>query len=410
MKKENKNIIKLMNNQLYLKEYLLNNAVIETTNNRGVLPTQSFEITSHDLNFKIVEYMTTAKLELCLSFFFEHLTASEISQIVSMFTFHYELFNETLPKNDVISIMSTDANITVSSKIIDIFITKGTINIQQESSFFKKNYSFKNKILNFSEFQKIMIKQIKVSVSKYFEKTIKNINVNTINNILIETIDDYNERLNQKHYFKNYIDYDFFVNIKNSNIPYKTIMVKDYVNQDIQPENELCDDYDLIILKHNPEKNNEKVLDRISVYDQITLYMNINNTKTLKILLTPIFQDKDLSYLLSIISLFHFSRQIHYPFDKKITLSIYKEPKKKFEKETVYTHEHTFHFRCNEFALSVGRNVELYICDFFYKDNNLMAVYQKLLTNITHNISISAEIDPKELTYRHVQLEQMKNV
>ena len=48
----------------------------------------------------------------------------------------------------------------------------------------------------------------------------------------------------------------FFVNIKNSNIPYKTIMVKDYVNQDIQPENELCDDYDLIILKHNPEKNN----------------------------------------------------------------------------------------------------------------------------------------------------------
>lgn len=138
MKKENKNIIKLMNNQLYLKEYLLNNAVIETTNNRGVLPTQSFEITSHDLNFKIVEYMTTAKLELCLSFFFEHLTASEISQIVSMFTFHYELFNETLPKNDVISIMSTDANITVSSKIIDIFITKGTINIQQESSFFQE--------------------------------------------------------------------------------------------------------------------------------------------------------------------------------------------------------------------------------------------------------------------------------
>lgn len=409
MKQKNKNIIELMKNQLYFQEYLLNNNVIETKNNRGILPKQSFEITSHDLNLKIIEYVTTAKLELCLSFFFQHITESEIRQIVSMFTFHYELFNETLPKNDVIYIMSTDANITVSSKIIDIFITKDTINIQQESSFFKKNYSFKNKILNFSEFQKIMIKQIKVSVSKYFEKKIKSINVKTINNILVETIDDYNERLNQKHYFKNYFDYDFFINIKNSNIRYKTIMVKDYVNQDIQPENELCDDYDIIILKHNPEKNNEKVLDRISVYDQITLYMNINNTKTLKTLLTPIFQDKDLSYLLSIISLFHFSRQIHYPFNKKIILSIYKEPKKKFEKETVYTHEHTFQFTCNQFNLSVGRNIELYICDFFEKADNFMDVYKKLLTDITHNISISAEIDPNELTYRHVQLEQMKN-
>jgi hypothetical protein len=414
MKKINSNTDELMSNPLIMRDYFISNGIVEVDNRDIDDTTNCFAMKDNQLSFNIMEYYTTASLDLCLAFFLPSLTASEIKQIVSMFTFHYNLFSDHITENNVIYIMSTDTNITFSSKIIDLLITKSYYNIQQESAFFKRNHAFHISVVNkikIKEFHKIIIKQLKISLSNYFKKSIKNINVELINKVISESVDDYNKRINDTAFFKDYTDYDFFINIKNANIPYKTVMIKDYVKCNMEPESELTNGVDLVLLKHNPEKNKgvEKIIDRISMNDQVTLYLHTKSIKTLRLLLTPVFKDNDLSYLLSIIALFDFHHQLKNPYVNEILLTIYKDPKRMFSKESAYTSNFIFNFSCKDFNISIGRETELHTYDFSYKNDSFTAIYKKLCEHICHTLSKSSDIDPADLTYQHVKLEQMKN-
>jgi hypothetical protein len=414
MKKTNSNTDELMSNPLFMRDYFISNGIVEV-DNRDIDDTSNcFTMKDNQLSFNIMEYYTTASLDLCLAFFLPSLTASEIKQIVSMFTFHYNLFSDNLTENNVIYIMSTDTNITFSSKIIDLLITKSYYNIQQESAFFKRNHAFHVSVFNkmkIKEFHKIIIKQLKISLSNYFKKKIKDVNVELINKVLTESVDDYNKRINHTAFFKDYTDYDFFINIKNTNIRYKTIMIKDYVQCNMDPESELITGVDLVLLKHNPERNKgvEKIIDRISMNDQVTLYLYTKNIKTLRKLLTPVFKDQDLSYLLSIIALFDFHQQLKNPYANEILLTIYKDAKMMISKEHAYTSDFIFNFACKDFNISIGRETELHTYDFSYKHDSFAAIYKKLCDHIGNFLAKSSGIEPDELTYQHVKLEQMKN-
>jgi hypothetical protein len=414
MKKINSNTDELMSNPLFMKDYFISNGIVEV-DNRDIYDTiNCFAMKDNHLSFNIMEYYTTASLDICLAFFFPKFTHSEIKQIVSMFTFHHKLFSDTIPENDVIYIMSTDTNITFASKIIDLLITKENYMIQQESTFFKRNHSLKKSTIDkmkVQDFQKIISKQLKISLSSYFKKHIKDVNVELINKVLEESVDDYNKRINNKPFFKDYNDYDFFVNIKNTKIHYKTIMIKDYVQCNMEPESELTNGIDLVLLKHNPEKNKsvEKIIDRISMNDQVTLYLHTKNIKTLRKLLNPVFQKQDLSYLLSIIALFDFHYQLKHPYANEILLTIYKDPKKMFSKECAYTSNFIFNFACKDFNISIGRETELHTYEFSYKHDSFAAIYKKLCEHICHTLAKSSDIEPEQLSYQHVKLEQMKN-
>jgi hypothetical protein len=414
MKNTISNTDKLMSNPLCLRDYFLSNGIVEVDNDNIDDSINSFIMKDHQLSFNIMEYYTTSSIETCLSFFLPQLSKNELKQIVSMFNFHYQLFNDALPDHDLIYIMSTDTTITFSSKIIDIMITKSHYNIQQESAFFKKNHSLKVSMaekMNVTDFQKIIIKQLKMSLSNYFKKTIKDVNVELINKVLTESVDDYNKRINQTAFFKDYTDYDFFINIKNTHIRYKTIMIKDYVHCNMEPESELSNGHEVVILKHNPERNKSvaKIIDRISTDDQVTLYLYTKNIKTLRKLLTPVFQDKNLSYLLSIIALFDFHHQLKNPYVNEILLTIYKDPKRMISKESAYTSNFIFNFACKDFNISIGRDTELHTYDFSYKHDDFAAIYKKLCEHICNTLAKSSDIEPYELTYQHVKLEQMKN-
>ena len=414
MKKINYNTDELMSNPIFMRDYFISNGIVEVDNRDIDDTTNCFAMKDNQLSFNIMEYYTTASLDLCLAFFLPSLTASEIKQIVSMFTFHYQLFSDYLPENNIIYIMITDTNITFSSKIINLLITKSYYNIQQESAFFKRNHALPISVVNkikIKEFHKIIIKQLRVSLSSYFKKHIKDINVELINKVINESIEDYNNRINNNVYFKKYNDYDFFINIKNSHINYKTVMIKDYLKCNMEPEHELKNGYELVILKHNPERNKgiEKIIDRISVNDQVALYIYTNNIKTLRVLLTPIFQDQDLSYLLSIIALFDFHQQIKNPYANEILLTIDKAAKMMISKEHAYTSNSIFNFSCKDFNISIGRDTELNTYAFSYKNDSLEAIYKRLCEHICHTLAKSHDIEPSELTYQHIKLEQMKN-
>lgn len=413
MRKELNNALQLINNSLLLKEFFITNGVNEVSQKKIYNTKNSFSIEDNNPQIKLVEYQTTASLELCLSFLFQKLSKSEINQMISMFRFHYQLFNDVI-ENEPISIMCTDTTIIFSSKIIDLMITQEHCNIQQESAFFKRNISLN--MLNFNKFtiencHKMIISQLKTSMSQYCKKTINNINIKLINTVLNESIDDYNKRINNQPFFKDYDDYDFFINIKNRKIAYKTVTLKDYKGKkEIDPLSDLNEQCELVIFKFNPEKKDkETVIDRITIHDQVALHLHAKNTKTIKKLLTPVFHERDLSYLLSIISLFHFNNQIKYPYDNKIPLIISKDPKKMFSKEDAYTNISTFTLSCMDFTMSIGKETKIENLDFTYKNNDFAKIYKKLCEYTCQILAESSDVDISELTYQHVHLEQMKN-
>jgi hypothetical protein len=413
MKKELNNALKLINNPLLLKEFFITNGVNEVSQKKIYNTKNSFSIEDNNPQIKLVEYQTTATLELCLSFLFQKLSKSEIKQMISMFRFHYQLFNDII-EDDPISIMCTDTTIIFNSKIIDLMITQEHCNIQQESAFFKRSISLS--MLNFNKItiekcHKMITSQLKISLSQYCKKTINNVNVKVINNVLNESIDDYNKRINNQPFFKDYDDYDFFVNIKNRHILYKTVALKDYHGKkEVDPLSDLNENCELVIFKFNPEKKDkETVINRITMHDQVALHLHAKNIKTLRKLLTPVFHERDLSYLLSIISLFNFNNQIKYPYDNKIPLIISKDPKKMFSKEDAYTNISTFTFSCMDFNMSVGKETGVENLDFTYKNNDFEKIYKKLCEYTVQKLAESLDVDVSELTYQHVNLEQMKN-
>lgn len=412
MIKELNNTLQLINNPLLLKEFFMANAVNEVSQKKIYDTKNSFSIEDNDPQIKLVEYQTTASLELCLSFFFQKLSKSEIKQMISMFRFHYQLFNDII-EDEPISIMCTDTTIIFSSKIIDLMITQEHCNIQQESAFFKRNDSIS--MLNFNKFtiekcHKMMLSHLKMSLSQYCKKSINNIDVELINKVVTESIDDYNKRINNQPFFKDYDDYDFFINIKNKNILYKTVELKDYKGKkEIDPLSDLNENFELVIFKFNPEKDKETVIDRITIHDQVALYIHAKNIKTIRKLLTPVFHEKELGYLLSIISLFYFNNQIKYPYDNKIPLIISKDPKKMFSKEDAYANFSTFTLRCMDFNMSIGKVTKIENIDFTYKNNDFEKIYKKLCEYTCETLAESLEVDVSELTYQHVKLEQMKN-
>lgn len=413
MKKELNNALKLIKNPLLLKEFFLANNINEVSQKEIDNSSNSFSIVDNQPHFKLVQYYTTASVETCLLFFFQKLSKAEINQIVSMFRFHYQLFN-SIEKDDSIDILCTDTTITFSSKIIDLLITQDHCNIQQESAFFKRNISVN--MLNFNKmtienYKKIIIHQLKLSLSQYFKKSVKMINTKLINEVLNESIDDYYKRINNQPFFKDYDDYDFFINIKNKKIFYKTIMVKDYHSKDrIDPISELNENCELVIFKYNPEsKDKEIIIDRITMHDQVSLHLHTKNIKALRSLLSPVFHEKDLSYLLSIISLFDFNNQLKNPYDNKLSLIINKYPQKMFTKEDAYTNTSRFTFDCINFNMKIGKETMVENIDFTYKNNNFEKIYKTLCEYTCNKLAESLDIDVSELTCQHVKLEQMKN-
>lgn len=413
MRKKLNNTLQLINNPLLLKEFFITNGVNEVSQKKIYNTKNSFSIEDNNPQIKLVEYQTTASLEFCLSFFIQKLSKSEIKQMISMFRFHYQLFNDII-EDEPISIMCTDTTIIFNSKIIDLMITQEHCNIQQESAFFKRSISLS--MLNFNKItiekcHKMIISQLKMSLSQYYKKTINNVNVEVINNVLNESIDDYNKRTNNQPFFKDYDDYDFFVNIKNRKISYKTVALKDYHGkEEVDPLSDLNENCELVIFKFNPEKKDkETIIDRITIHDQVSLHLHAKNIKTLRKLLTPVFHEKDLSYLLSIISLFHFNNQIKYPYDNKIPFILSKDPKKMFSKEDAYTNISRFTLSCMDFTMSIGKETKIENLDFTYKNNDFEKIYKKLCEYTCKTLAESLAVDVSELTYQHVNLEQMKN-
>lgn len=406
MKNTNANILVLLSNHLFLKEYLLKIGVIESKDNNIKGKINTFSVSENNLNFQLTEYYAAVDIKIILSFFLPHFTKNEIKQVISMFEFHHNLFCAPLGENEVFHFVVTNNHVTFSSKLVEFQVTKHSFEIYQECSFFESAYSLKK--LNVVDFQKAIIEQLKKSLSLYFNKDIKKVNNTIIANVVNESIQAYDARINHKAFFKQWTDHDFCKNINNSKLSY---VLKNYIYEDEESDASLSflENKDIAIIKQDTETN---IIELDNLKDRISLFVDVNNINVMRTILKPVFHEKELSYLLSIISLMSFIEKIENPYSRQKLISIEKEPTLFDSKEYVFCTNYIFNISLGDFSLNIGRETEIRsysLHDYNYSSDKFSLIYKNLVNLLKKWLTKSLDVESKELTFEHVRLQQMKN-
>lgn len=403
----NKNITKLLKNHLHLKDYFLANGLTLSPNNYIKGTENCFSVEENYLNIKITEYYTTANIELCLAFMLPNFTKSEIKQVITMFEFHHNLFGTPLLKDEVYQIMVTDTHMSFTSKLIEFQITKKSMEVYQECSFFETAQVIKP--VNIKSFHKTIIKQLPKSLSIYFNRPIKNITNKTIQTLLNEPILAYNERINSKPFFKPCSDFDFYKNITNHQLSY---LIKEYSYNSPISNEQLIKKYDLVILRQVSEPAVE-VPEELK--QPVEILIDVKQMHLIRKVLTPVFKEHDLSYLLSIISLMHFIENIKNPHSNDCFVNIEKEPTLNDSKEYVLDNHYIFNISFADFSMNIGRETELIsfgLYDYDYKtckSDNFKTIYNSLVKLAKKIITKSLDIKSTEVKCDHIKLIQMQN-
>lgn len=404
MKIKNEKNNDLMQNPFLLKDMFLKNGLIEVDRIYYNTVADRFSLRSSNLNFPINEYYTTVNLSLCLSYLLPSLSIKEIEQIVSMFKFHHDLFCKPIKPVQIHHIIITEKHITFSTDVLYLQIHGSTVEIAQNCSFFEDQYTLKK--ITVDEFQKIIAKQMKKSLTLYFNKKVKKIDSFIINKVCEETLEQYDERINHKPFLKKWTDNEFYKNLKQSNINYKLVNRDDHPN--IYSKNEDFKNNELILLKHDEDEN---IIDLEKISSRITMFISINNTKAIRKILTPIFKDTDLSYLLSILSTIDFIDKLNNPYSNEIILTIEKEPKKQFDKADAFDAGYAINISFNEFHFDIGRETELTsynLYAFSCKDDDFKIIYINLVDFVKKLLVESLDIYDNDIKNQHIILHQMK--
>lgn len=402
----NDNIRGLLNNHLLLKEHLLKMGAVYIKDTVVKCPVNSFSVTENNLNFQLTEYYAAVDLQTILAFFMPHFTQSEIKQVISMFEFHHNLFCAPLVENEAFQLIVTNNHVTFSSKTVEFQMTKHNFEIYQECSFFESAYSLKK--VTIENIQKVLTKQLKKSLSLYFNEDIKMVTNETIKKVLNESIDHYDLRINHKAFFKQWNDADFIQNIQNSELNY---MLKNYTYEDEESDTSLrfLEGHDIIVVKQDLESH---VVQLEKLKDRIQILSDVNNVKNLRTLFKPVVKEKELDYLMSIISLMNFIEQIENPYSENALVSIEKEPTMYDSKEAVFCANYIFNISVGDFGVSIGRETEIRsysLYDYNYASDKFQLIYNNLLNLLRKTLSKSLDVDSKDLTFEHVKLQQMKN-
>lgn len=401
----NSNIQSFMKDHRVFQEYLQKNGVVLSNEHDLNGKANSFSINETQLNFAISEYNTTATLELCLSFFLPNFTFSEIRQVISMFEFHYHLFCLKPDENEVFNVIVTNNHITFNSKIIGLQMTQNDFELYQDFSFFESAYTIKK--ISIESFQKVITKQLKKSLSLYFKSNIKQINNELINNILNESIEKYDNRINNKHFFKKWSDHIFFKNIDDN----LTYVLKSYLYQDeeeVEPIDRL-ENKNIAIIKQDIEHS---VIELNKLQERINILVDANKTQIIRKLFQPVFIESELDYLISIISLMDFMEKIDNPYASKNVLFIDKEPTQLKSKDDVFCANYIFNISVGDFSLNIGRETEIRsysLYEYTYKSDKFKSIYNSLVNLFKKEISKSLDITINEITNQHIKLQQMKN-
>jgi hypothetical protein len=406
MKNTNANILGLFGNHLFLKEYLLKMGVVESKDNNIKGKLNTFSVSENNLNFQLTEYYAAVDIRIILSFFMPHFTKNEINQVVSMFEFHHNLFCVPMGKNEVFHFVVTNNHVTFSSKLVEFQVTKHSFEIYQECSFFESAYSLKK--LTVDDFQKVIIEQLKKSLSLYFNEDIKKVNNTTIANVVNESIESYDVRINHKAFFKKWTDHSFYKNINDSKLSY---ILKNYIYEDEESDSSLSflENKNIAIIKQESETH---IVELENLKDRVSLFVDVNKMDVIRTVLKPIFHEKELSSLLSIISLMNFIEQIENPYSIQKLISIEKEPTLFDSKEYVFCTNYIFNISVGDFSLNIGRETEIRsysLHDYNYSSDKFNLIYKSLVNLLKKWLTKSLDVETKELTFEHVKIQQMKN-
>lgn len=405
MKNTNTNILGLLGDHLFLKEYLLKMGVLESKDNNIKGKLNTFSVSETNLNFQLTEYYAAVDIRIVLSFFMPHFTKNEINQVISMFEFHHNLFCAPLTENEVFNFVVTNNHVTFSSKLVEFQVTKQSFEIYQECSFFESAYSIKK--INIESFQTVIIKQLKKSLSLYFQSNVKQVNNELINNILNESFKQYNNRINNKNFFKKWTDHIFSKNIDDN----LTYVLKSYLYQDeeeVEPIDRL-ENKNIAIIKQDIEHS---VMELNKLQERISILVDVSKTQIIRKLLQPVFIESELDYLISIISLMDFMEQIDNPYASKNVLFIDKEPTELKSKDDVFCANYIFNLSLGDFGLNIGRETEIRsysLYEYDYKSDKFKAIYKSLVNLFKKELSKSLDIAASEITNQHIKLQQMKN-
>lgn len=406
MKNTKDNIFGLLGNHLFLKEYLLKMDVIESKDNNIKGKINTFSVSENNLNFQLTEYYAAVDIKIILSFFFPQFTKSEINQVISMFEFHHNLFCAPLTENEVFHFVVTNNHITLSSKLVEFQVTKQSFEIYQECSFFESAYLLKK--LTVDDFQRVIIEQLKKSLSLYFNEDIKKITNKTISKVINESIEQYDKRINHKPFFKKWTDVDFIKNIKDSKLTY---ILKEYIYEDEDVNKSLIflENNDMVVIKHELEQH---IIDLTQLQERMEILVDVHNVKAIKTIFKPVFNEKELSYIVSILSVMNFIEQIENPYSQQALISIEKEPSLYHSKDAVFCANYIFNITVGDFSLTIGRETDIRsysLYDFSYSSDKFHLIHKSLVNLIKKWLTKSLDVDSTELTCEHVKLQQMKN-
>jgi hypothetical protein len=108
----------------------------------------------------------------------------------------------------------------------------------------------------------------------------------------------------------------------------------------------------------------------------------------------------------------NFIEKIENPYSENALVSIEKEPTMYDSKEAVFCANYIFNISVGDFGVSIGRETEIRsysLYDYNYASDKFQLIYNNLLNLLRKKLSKSLDVAPKELTFEHVKLQQMKN-
>lgn len=424
-----KDIKKIMRNPLLVKKLFLANGYLEV-NELDDTGDNNFVVETDDSHSE-VKYNTNIDILVILSILFPKFSNSEVKALKSMLKFHNDLFCEKNEKNGVNSLYVSMECIEFTSDLVTIEINESFMNgyktsyeiIQYNDFFNTQSYSG---VPKFKDIQQEMIKQYKKSISVYCNKDIKIINSRLINKIVNETFDSCNYRINSKglyniNYFKK-----IFENISEKNIKYKFLEDDGSYSGNKSIDKESFLDNDIFMVKKQDKDNPVNVDTPLnSLNNGVAIILQITNLNVLSKILENIFVEKDISYILSIISLLHFINKINDYGSDNFIVNIWIDSTIHKTKESVFESEHMAQITIDNFRFDIGRNIDIYYSnlddysedvssiieiDEHMKQENLAIAYDNLLENLKKNILNSLEINELDLGWQHIMLLQMLKI
>jgi hypothetical protein len=423
-----KSIKKIMKKPLNLKKILELNGckqieIINEDDDEGIINEYDEKLFSFEGDNTYARYQTTENIDFLLAYILPDFSKNEIKQLISMFEFSNNLFCEKIKKNQIVNIFIENEYIEFSSDLIcieinlDIYRNHPPIEINQFNNFFGGSFSLDE--ITIETIHNCIIIKLKESVSKYFDKKIESIDNNLINKIINESFDEFNYRINSKGLYKtNYQDL-FYKNFEDFKIKYKIAIKED--NQEIYPDikKDFFVSNDILIIENKINENKNELKELSSYFNILS---SIDKPNSLKKILENIFVKDDISYILSIISVCDFINKIENPYSKDFLITVWLDVEPHISKESIFESRYFLRININKFRLSIGRNIDLYYENeidynnenddqfyYMFSSSNLKKSYKHLVQSVSKKITESIQIDRKNLTWRHIILEQMKN-